>query len=37
VWKALKLRFEEAKTIPLDPAAKELAACLYPEMRKAAE
>ncbi len=37
VWKALGLRFEEAKVIPLRPAAKEAAACVYPEMKRAAE
>src|SRR5271165_6883026 len=37
VWKALGLRFEEAKVIPLHPAAKEAAACVYPEMKRAAE
>src|SRR5271165_2420376 len=37
VWKTLGLRFEEAKVIPLRPAAKEAAACAYPEMRRAAE
>ena len=37
VWKTLGLRFEEAKVIPLRPAAKEAAQCAYPEMRKAAE
>ena len=37
VWKTLRLRFEEAKVIPLRPAAKEPAQCVYPEMKKAAE
>ena len=37
VWKTLGLRFEEAKVIPLRPAAREAAHCVYPEMRKAAE
>ena len=37
VWKTLGLRFEEAKVIPLRPAAKEPAHCVYPEMKKAAE
>jgi 5-aminolevulinate synthase len=38
VWKTLKLRFEEAKIIPLQRApAKEPAHCAYPEMKKAAE
>src|SRR5271166_2757703 len=38
VWKTLRLRFEEAKVIPLvRPAAQDPAACVYPELRKAAE
>jgi 5-aminolevulinate synthase len=37
VWKTLDLRFEEAKVIPLRPAAREAAACAYPEMKRAAE
>src|SRR5208337_2828955 len=37
VWKALGLRFEEAKVIPLRPAAKDAANCVYPEMKRAAE
>jgi len=37
VWKALGLRFEEAKVIPLRPAVKEPAHCIYPEMKRAAE
>ena len=37
VWKTLGLRFEEAKVIPLRPVAKEAAACVYPEMKRAAE
>jgi 5-aminolevulinate synthase len=37
VWTTLRLRFDEAKIIPLRPAAKEPAECLYPEMKKAAE
>jgi 5-aminolevulinate synthase len=37
VWKTLGLRFEEAKVIPLRPAAREAAACAYPEMKRAAE
>ena len=37
VWKTLKLRFDEAKVIPLRPAAKDPAHCAYPEMKKAAE
>jgi len=37
VWKTLKLRFEEAKVIPLRPAASDPPQCVYPEMRKAAE
>ena len=37
VWKTLRLRFEEAKVIPLRPAAKDPAHCVYPEMKKAAE
>jgi 5-aminolevulinate synthase len=37
VWKTLKLRFEEAKVIPLRPAAQDPAHCVYPEMKKAAE
>ncbi|MGO9360995.1 MAG: aminotransferase class I/II-fold pyridoxal phosphate-dependent enzyme, partial [Xanthobacteraceae bacterium] len=37
VWKTLGLRFEEAKVIPLHPASKEGVACLYPEMKRAAE
>ena len=38
VWKSLNLPFEEAKIIPLKrPAAKEMAPCVYPEMKKAAE
>jgi 5-aminolevulinate synthase len=37
VWKTLGLGFEEAKVIPLRPAAKEPAQCVYPEMKRAAE
>jgi 5-aminolevulinate synthase len=37
VWKTLGLRFEEAKVIPLRPAAKDPAHCVYPEMKRAAE
>jgi 5-aminolevulinate synthase len=37
VWKTLKLRFEEAKVIPLRPAAMDPAQCVYPEMKRAAE
>ena len=37
VWKTVGLRFEEAKVIPLRPAAKEAADCVYPEMKRAAE
>ena len=38
VWTTLGLPFEEAKIIPLHrPAAKEMAPCVYPEMKKAAE
>ena len=38
VWKTLSLRFEEARVIPLvRPAAQDPAACVYPELRKAAE
>jgi 5-aminolevulinate synthase len=37
VWKTLGLRFEEAKVIPLRPAAKDPAHCIYPEMKRAAE
>ncbi|MBV9289097.1 MAG: 5-aminolevulinate synthase [Hyphomicrobiales bacterium] len=37
VWKTLGLTFEEAKVIPLRPAAKEAAQCAYPEMKRAAE
>jgi len=37
VWKTLGLRFEEAKVIPLRPAAKDAANCVYPEMKRAAE
>ena len=37
VWKTLGLSFEEAKVIPLRPAAKETAQCAYPEMKRAAE
>jgi 5-aminolevulinate synthase len=37
VWETLGLRFEEAKVIPLRPAAKEPAHCVYPEMKRAAE
>ena len=38
VWKTLRLRFEEARVIPLvRPAAQDPAACVYPELRKAAE
>ncbi len=37
VWKTLGLRFEEAKVIPLRPAANDAAHCVYPEMKRAAE
>jgi len=37
VWKALGLAFEEAKVVPLRPAAKEAAHCIYPELKHAAE
>ena len=37
VWKTLGLRFEEAKVILLRPAVKEAAACVYPDMKRAAE
>ena len=37
VWKTLGLRFEEAKVIPLRPAASDPAPCVYPEMKRAAE
>jgi 5-aminolevulinate synthase len=38
VWKSLGLPFEEAKIIPLRrPSATDLAACVYPDMKKAAE
>ena len=37
VWKTLGLRFEAAKVIPLRPAAREPAQCVYPEMKRAAE
>ena len=37
VWTTLGLRFEEAKVIPLRPAAKDPAHCVYPEMKRAAE
>jgi 5-aminolevulinate synthase len=37
VWKTLGLRFDEAKVIPLRPAAQDPAQCVYPEMKRAAE
>jgi len=38
VWTTLKLKFEEAKVIPLFAhAQREPAECAYPEMKKAAE
>ena len=37
VWKTLGLSFEEAKVVPLRPAAKEAAHCIYPEFKHAAE
>ncbi len=37
VWETLGLRFEAAKVIPLRPAAREPAQCVYPEMKRAAE
>ena len=37
VWKTLGLGFEEAKIIPLRKPAAQMAPCVYPEMKKAAE
>jgi 5-aminolevulinate synthase len=37
VWRTLGLSFEEAKVVPLRPAAKEAAHCIYPEFKHAAE
>jgi 5-aminolevulinate synthase len=37
VWKALDLRFEEARIVPFRRAPAEPAICAYPEMKKAAE
>jgi 5-aminolevulinate synthase len=37
VWKALSLPFAESKVVPLYRRAAEPAACVYPELKKAAE
>ena len=37
VWKALDLPFVEPKILPFRRPAVEPAACVYPEMKKAAE
>ena len=37
VWRTLGLPFEEAKVIPLPPASKGGMACVYPELKRAAE